>query len=262
MLFSPLCSGSSGNASFLEAGGRRFLIDAGRSAKRITELLDAIGVPVHTIDAIFVTHEHIDHVAGIGVLAKKHHIPVCALAACFSAMPEKIRAEIPIDCLRVIEPDREFYPCAGVRVIPFSIPHDAVHAVGYSFYADGAKCTVMTDVGCIDARLLNHAADSDLLLLEANHDVDMLLAGPYSYPLKKRILSSHGHLCNADCAKALVTLSERGVKNVILGHLSDKNNTPELARVTVESILRAAGVTTMQVAVALRDAPTGLYRIG
>ena len=120
----------------------------------------------------------------------------------------------------------------------------------------------MTDVGCIDARLLNHAADSDLLLLEANHDVDMLLAGPYSYPLKKRILSSHGHLCNADCAKALVTLSERGVKNVILGHLSDKNNTPDLARVTVESTLRAAGVTTMQVAVALRDAPTGLYRIG
>ena len=261
MLFSPLCSGSSGNASFLEAGGRRFLIDAGVNAKRITALLDAIGVPVSTIDGIFVTHEHTDHIAGIGVLAKKHGIPVYAVAACFSALPPTIEKQLPVSSMRVIEADREFCPAAGVRVLPFSTPHDAQHAVGYSFFAEGAKCTVMTDIGYIDERLLSHAADSDLLLIEANHDVDMLLAGAYPYPLKKRILSRSGHLCNEDCAKALITLSERGVKNVILGHLSDKNNTPELARVTVESLLRAAGVTSMQIAVALRDAPLGLFRI-
>lgn len=261
MLFSPLCSGSSGNVSFLEAGGRRFLIDAGVSAKRVTELLGQIGVPVHTIDAIFITHEHSDHVAGIGILAKKHGISVYAVADCFSALPRTVADKIPIGCMRVIEPDREFYPAAGVRVMPFSIPHDAAHAVGYSIYAEGAKCTVMTDVGHIDERLLTQAQDSDLLLLEANHDVDMLLAGGYPYPLKKRILSSHGHLCNEDCAAALVQLAKRGVKNVILGHLSKENNTPELARVTVESTLQAAGITQMRVAVALRDAPLGLYRI-
>ena len=261
MLFSPLCSGSSGNASFLEAGGRRFLIDAGLSAKRITALLSEIEIPVSTIDAIFITHEHTDHVAGIGILAKKHNIPIFAVAECFCAMPKTIKEKIPVGCMRVIEPDREFYPTADVRVMPFSIPHDAAHAVGYSFFAEGAKCTVMTDVGHIDERLLSHASDSDLLLLEANHDVDMLLAGGYPYPLKKRILSSHGHLCNEDCAKALVMLSQRGVKNVILGHLSKENNTPELARITVEGTLRAAGIETMQIAVALRDTPLGIFRI-
>ena len=261
MLFSPLCSGSSGNASFLEAGGRRFLIDAGLNAKRMTALLDAIGVPVSTVDAIFVTHEHIDHVAGIGVLAKRHHIPVYAVAQCFSALPPLIKKQLPVTEMRVIEPDRDFYPTADVRVLPFSIPHDAAHAVGYSFFAEGAKCTVMTDIGYVDERLLSHAADSDLLLLEANHDVSMLLAGEYPYPLKKRILSRSGHLCNEDCGRALVQLASRGVKNVILGHLSDKNNTPDLARVTVESMLRAEGIETMQVAVALRDVPTGVFRI-
>lgn len=260
MLFCPLCSGSSGNASFLEAEGRRFLIDAGLTRKRIAALLESIGVPLHTIDAVFLTHEHVDHVAGAGVLARAHHIPVYAAADCFSALPPSV-GEIPAACMRVFEPDREFF-CGKVRVLPFSTPHDAAHAVGYSFMAEGRKVTVMTDVGHVDERLLTQLSGSDLVLLEANHDVDMLLAGPYPYPLKQRILSRRGHLCNEDCGRALIALHERGVRNVILGHLSRENNTPELARVTIEAMLESAGILSdMRVSVALRDRPLGLFEI-
>ena len=260
MLFCPLCSGSSGNASFLEAEGRRFLIDAGLTRKRIAALLESIGVPLHTIDAVFLTHEHVDHVAGAGVLARAHHIPVYAAADCFSALPPSV-GEIPAACMRVFEPDREFF-CGKVRVLPFSTPHDAAHAVGYSFMAEGRKVTVMTDVGHVDERLLTQLSGSDLVLLEANHDVDMLLAGPYPYPLKQRILSRRGHLCNEDCGRALIALHERGVRNVILGHLSRENNTPELARVTIEAMLESAGILSdMRVSVALRDRPLGVFEI-
>ncbi len=260
MLFCPLCSGSSGNASFLEAEGRRFLIDAGLTRKRIAALLESIGVPLHTIDAVFLTHEHVDHVAGAGVLARAHHIPVYAAADCFSALPPSV-GEIPAACMRVFEPDREFF-CGKVRVLPFSTPHDAAHAVGYSFMAEGRKVTVMTDVGHVDDRLLTQLSGSDLVLLEANHDVDMLLAGPYPYPLKQRILSRRGHLCNEDCGRALIALHERGVRNVILGHLSRENNTPELARVTIEAMLESAGILSdMRVSVALRDRPLGMFEI-
>ena len=260
MLFCPLCSGSSGNASFLEAEGRRFLIDAGLTRKRIAALLESIGVPLHTIDAVFLTHEHVDHVAGAGVLARAHHIPVYAAADCFSALPPSV-GEIPAACMRVFEPDREFF-CGKVRVLPFSTPHDAAHAVGYSFMAEGRKVTVMTDVGHVDDRLLTQLSGSDLVLLEANHDVDMLLAGPYPYPLKQRILSRRGHLCNEDCGRALIALHERGVRNVILGHLSRENNTPELARVTIEAMLESAGILSdMRVSVALRDRPLGVFEI-
>ena len=260
MLFCPLCSGSSGNASFLEAEGRRFLIDAGLTRKRIAALLESIGVPLHTIDAVFLTHEHVDHVAGAGVLARAHHIPVYAAADCFSALPPSV-GEIPAACMRVFEPDREFF-CGKVRVLPFSTPHDAAHAVGYSFMAEGRKVTVMTDVGHVDDRLLRQRSGSDRVLLEANHDVDMLLAGPYPYPLKQRILSRRGHLCNEDCGRALIALHERGVRNVILGHLSRENNTPELARVTIEAMLESAGILSdMRVSVALRDRPLGMFEI-
>ena len=260
MLFCPLCSGSSGNASFLEADGRRFLIDAGLTRKRIAALLESIGVPLHTIDAVFLTHEHVDHVAGAGVLARAHHIPVYAAADCFSALPPSV-GEIPAACMRVFEPDREFF-CGKVRVFPFSTPHDAAHAVGYSFMAEGRKVTVMTDVGHVDERLLTQLSGSDLVLLEANHDVDMLLAGPSPYPLKQRILSRRGHLCNEDCGRALIALHERGVRNVILGHLSRENNTPELARVTIEAMLESAGILSdMRVSVALRDRPLGMFEI-
>ncbi len=260
MVFAPLCSGSSGNCSFVEAGGTRFLIDAGISARHAAELLGMIGIPVETIGGILVTHEHSDHVSGIGVLSRKYDIPIFSNAACFAALPKSVSEKIPTSCIRIFETDHDFY-FGGVRVLPFSVPHDAADTVGFSIFSEGFKVTVMTDIGRVDERIVSIAENSDLLLLEANHDIDMLMAGRYPYPLKKRILSPHGHLCNEDCADALTRLYGKGVRNVILAHLSSENNTPELCRVTVESYLSSRGISDMNITLAKRDLPTGIFRL-
>ncbi len=260
MLFSPLCSGSSGNASYLEAGGVRLLVDAGVTAKRLREMMALIDISPEGLDAILITHEHSDHVSGIGVLSRKYDIPIYAAAECWENMPKSV-GEIATKNIRVFEPDRDFY-LKQLCVHPFSTPHDAAHAVGYTFVHGGKKLSIMTDIGHVSSRMIDAVADSDLILLEANHDVDMLKAGSYPYPLKMRILSSHGHLCNEDAGLVLQKLHDRGVKNAILGHLSEENNTPELALVTVQSMLEQAGLLdSMFVTVADRFQPCGLFEI-
>ncbi|HRX57942.1 MAG TPA: MBL fold metallo-hydrolase [Eubacteriales bacterium] len=260
MLFSPLCSGSSGNASYLEAGGVRLLIDAGVSAKKMEALLSMIDVSARSIDAILVTHEHSDHVTGVGVLSRRYDLPVYADTECWEHMPASVGA-IAVKNRRVFVPDHDF--CLGpLCIYPFSTPHDSAHPVGYTFRHEGKKLSIMTDVGHVSGAMLDAVADSNLLLLEANHDVDMLKAGSYPYPLKMRILSPRGHLCNEDAGLVLQKLYSRGVKNAILGHLSQENNTPELALVTVQSVLENAGLLeSMFVTVADRFEPCGVFEI-
>ena len=227
MRLCPLCSGSSGNASYLEAGGARLLLDAGGTGRRIESLLSEIGVPAASLDAILLTHEHIDHVQGVGVLSRRYDLPVFAAADCFAALPASVGAIAP-GRMRVFEPDHPFF-WRGVHILPFSIPHDSAHAVGYTFADGSGRCAVLTDVGCMSERLIELVSGCDVLLLEANHDVDMLLSGSYPYPLKRRILSDHGHLSNKDCAVLARHLAENGTMRIILGHLSKENNTPETA---------------------------------
>lgn len=260
MKLCPLCSGSSGNATYIEAGDARLLIDAGLSCKRISELLLKIGVDPRTLSAILITHEHIDHVRGVNVLSKKYDLPVYANADTWSMLKAPLR-DVAAKNVCVFESDRDFY-LAGVRILPFSVPHDAVHCVGFTVSAQGHKVGVCTDLGHVDARILSILSGCDLLLFEANHDVDMLMAGSYPYLLKKRILSGNGHMNNDDCGRALVKLHETGVKNVILGHLSQENNYPALAMIAVRSILEEAGVANdMQIAIAAREEPTGVFEI-
>ncbi|MBQ5991577.1 MAG: MBL fold metallo-hydrolase [Clostridia bacterium] len=260
MKLCPLCSGSSGNATYIEAGNARLLIDAGLSCKRITELLERVGVDARTLSAILITHEHIDHVRGVNILSKKYDIPVYANADTWSVLKAPLR-DVAAKNVCVFESDRDFY-LAGARILPFSVPHDAVHCVGFTVSAQGHKVGVCTDLGHVDARILSILSGCDLLLFEANHDVDMLMAGSYPYLLKKRILSGNGHMNNDDCGRALVKLHETGVKNVILGHLSQENNYPALAMIAVRSVLEEAGVANdMQIAVAAREEPTGVFEI-
>ncbi len=260
MRFCPLCSGSSGNATYLEAGGARLLIDAGLSCKRITELLARIGVTPDLLSAILVTHEHIDHVRGVNVLSKKYDLPVYANAETWTAMRQELKDVAPKN-MCVFESDRDFY-LAGARILPFTVPHDAIHCVGYTVSADGHKVGVCTDLGHADARILSILSGCELLLFEANHDVDMLMAGSYPYRLKKRILSGNGHMNNEDCGKAIVKLYETGVRNVILGHLSRENNYPELAMVTVRAALQEAGIADrVNLAIAAREEPTGVFTL-
>ena len=259
MKLCPLCSGSSGNATYIEAGSAKILIDAGLSCKRIVELLARIGVDPRDLSAVFVTHEHDDHIRGVNILSKKYDLPVYANADTWSVMREKLCGVAPKNVC-VFESDRDFY-LAGVRVLPSTVPHDAVHCVGYTISAGGHKVGVCTDLGHVDARILSILSGCELLLFEANHDVDMLMAGSYPYQLKKRILSGSGHMNNDDCGKALVKLYGTGVKNVILGHLSRENNYPELAMVAVRAALEEAGIGDMQLAIAAREEPTGVFEL-
>ena len=258
MRLCPLCSGSSGNATYIEAGEVRLLVDAGLSAKRLTALLAQIGVAPTQLSAVLITHEHGDHVNGVDVLCRKYDLPVYANAACWAALSEKL-ARIAPQKRVVFEPDLAF-SIGPVRVFPFTTYHDAAHPVGFTFTWQGRKCAVCTDVGHIDERILAALERAELLLLESNHDVDILMAGDYSWPVKQRILGESGHLCNEDCGRALVRLYELGLRRAILGHLSQNNNYPPLALATVREMLHAAGVE-MGLSLAERDGPTGVFEI-
>lgn len=259
MLFSPLCSGSGGNASYLEAGAARLLIDAGLAASRVAALLEAVDATPKQLTAILVTHEHSDHTAGVGVLSRRYDLPVYATAGCWTSMRRAV-GEIAPRNIRVIEADQPFM-IRGLSVRPFSTPHDAADPVGYVFSHNGGSVALMTDVGHVSAHMLDCAAGADLVLLEANHDTDMLRAGNYPYPLKLRILSAQGHLSNEDAALVLARLYRGGLRNAIIGHLSNENNTPELALMTVLSVLQEAGIEDMRIDVALPDRPCGVFTL-
>ncbi len=260
MLFCPLYSGSSGNALFVEAGSVRLLIDAGLPGRRIEAALQQIGVPPDTLNAILVTHEHSDHIKGVGVLSRKYGLPVYANAPCWAAMEPLIGQVAPRN-IRVFETGQDFY-LKEINVLPFPTPHDSAQPVGYALFHQGRKLCVMTDIGHMQPALLDAAEGSDLLLLEANHDIDMLKNGPYPYALKQRILSPRGHLSNLDAGKTLCRLYTKGVRNVILGHLSAQNNEERIAMATVWQALRQEDVFEgMHLAMAHRDRPAGLFHI-
>ncbi len=241
LTFCPLYSGSSGNALFVGAGNTRILIDAGLSGRTISDALTQIGVLPETLSAILVTHEHSDHVRGAGILARKYRVPLYANERTWQAMARTV-GEIAPPQRRIFD-GSDFY-VGDLAVHPFSIPHDAADPVGYRVYYGGRSVSVATDMGHMQKRVLRELAGSDLLLLESNHDPDMLMQNPhYSYALKQRILGNHGHLSNASCAETLPLLGESGVRNIILGHLSGENNTPELALNTALSTLTHHGIT-------------------
>ena len=228
MIFCPLYSGSSGNCLFVQYGATRLLIDAGKSGKMIDEALDMIGVDGNTIDAILITHEHIDHISGAGVLCRKHKIPVYATEMTWNAMDAKV-GKIPPELRRTFDTFSDFY-IGDVGVVPFSIPHDAADPVGYRLWGGGLSIATATDLGHFPRSVRDAVAGSSLVLLESNHDPDMLRHNDhYNERLKQRILGNRGHLSNAACADALLQIVESGTKNVILGHLSGENNTPSLA---------------------------------
>lgn len=257
MRFCSLCSGSTGNATFVEAAGVRLLVDAGVSCKRIVSLLAEIGVSPRELDAILITHEHSDHIRGVQVLSKKYDLPVFANAACWRAMQAHLLEVTPKN-RRVFESDTAFF-LGGLRILPFTIPHDAAHAVAYVLEGDGHRVAVCTDVGHIDERILDRLSGVEAMLFEANHDVDMLMAGSYPYELKRRILSADGHLSNDACGAALLRLHELGLRYVVLGHLSRENNAPELALVAVRACLEANGVTELCVSVADPEVPCPVW---
>lgn len=238
-----LASGSSGNALFLQADQTRILVDAGISARRITNAMAALGTDVAALDAIFITHEHIDHIKGLATLVRKYRIPVYTRPDTWEAIPEG--TFLPAVCRREITAAVDVGP---VKVEAFPLSHDARDPVGYTFSWGEQKCTVATDLGFVTPAVRRALTGSGVVVLEANHDVTLLANGTYPWPLKRRIMSNRGHLSNCDAGWTLARHAAAGTR-VLLAHLSQENNRPDLAYQTVTGILRRGGCTTGDIAV-------------
>lgn len=237
--FCSLYSSSSGNCTYIGSSHGGILIDVGVSAKRTECALNGIGVDPSTIEAIFVTHEHSDHIKGIKVFAARYGITVCSSAGTLAGMEEQNALTPKIKT--VVMPDSGI-EAAGIFVRPFRTPHDSRESTGFSMVTpDGKRISVATDIGEVNDTVMNAIHGSDLILLESNHDVGMLQNGPYPFFLKQRILSDHGHLSNDNCARTAVKLAESGTTRFVLGHLSKENNIPSLAFETTRSAMTIAG---------------------
>ncbi len=238
LTIAPLYSSSSGNSTYIGSESTPILIDAGLSGKYITSALDQIGRDPTSIKGILVTHEHSDHIKGVGIISRKFDIPVYANSATWEAMLPKIGG-IADRNIRVI--DKEDFFIGDLMITPIPLFHDAADPTGYAVSCGGKKITLMTDTGKVSRAMMDKAAGSQIVLLESNHDVRMLKCGSYPYELKRRILSTHGHLSNDDCGICAVELAKLGVRGILLGHLSKENNFEELAYNTVAETLRANG---------------------
>ena len=236
MKFCSLYSGSSGNSIFVANENTRILIDAGLPGKNIEAALREIGEEPSSIDGIFITHEHSDHIKGVGVISRKYDIPIYTNEATWKGMLRSI-GKIKEHNIKIID-KRSVTTIKDMDIISFNIPHDAAGPVGYTLHSKGKKVSIATDLGTFTEEVRYNIKDSDIILLESNHDVQMLKFGPYPYPLKRRVLSEIGHLSNDACAEALVTINDESKpRRIVLGHLSHTNNYPELAYQTAVNVL-------------------------
>jgi phosphoribosyl 1,2-cyclic phosphodiesterase len=253
----PLGSGSSGNATLVAFGPRRLLVDAGLSARELALRLSAAGVEPGQLSAILLSHEHHDHARGLERFAVKHRVPVFTAPETLAALnlaPRHLGAWHPF------EPGVAF-EAYGVKVDPFSIPHDAVNPVGFVLEADGVRVGIATDLGHATTLVIERLRGCHVLLVEANHDDGMLLSGPYPWALKQRIGGRLGHLSNEEAATLLAAVADDDCQAVILAHLSESNNTSALARKAVASALARAGRSRYAMRVAERKAPTPAVEI-
>lgn len=241
MKFCSLYSGSSGNSIFIASDNAKVLIDAGLAGKKIDDALKHIGEESSSIDGIFITHEHIDHIKGVGVLSRKYDIPIYANDNTWAVMEKNI-GKIKEHNIRIMD-RRSSITINDLEIRSFNIPHDAIAPVGYTVSYAGKNASVVTDFGVFTEEIRDNIIDSDIILLESNHDVNMLRMGPYPYKLKLRVLGENGHLSNEDCGSAIVSLLKNDKKKqIVLGHLSGTNNHPDLAYQTVVDVLYANGI--------------------
>lgn len=260
--FCSFASGSSGNSYLIKNENEAILIDAGISGKRIMEGLEATGTRAEDVKAILVTHEHIDHVRSLPVMTKKiPDVRIYANEDTWSA----IERPVPEENRRIFRTGEGFY-LAGMSIRSFTVPHDAADPVGFSVSDDERKISIVTDAGYITDEIHEEIVDADMLLLEANHEKEMLLMGSYPYPLKQRILGDEGHLSNISAGEALCRIIGEIDKRrrILLGHLSGENNDPHVALLTVENTLMEQEIYTggdLKISVASRQEMSPLFEI-
>lgn len=266
MDFCSIASGSSGNCIYIGSDSCSVLVDAGISCKRIVEGLKGIDRCLSDLGGILITHEHSDHIQGLGVLSRKAHIPIYGTAATL----RQISRYSPIGAVdpglfRVIKADESF-TVGDIRAVPFHISHDAADPVAYRLECGGKAAAVATDMGCYDDYTVGHLKDLDVALVESNHDVNMLEVGPYPYPLKRRIMSEKGHLSNEAAGHLLAEILSERTRAVYLGHLSKNNNYGALAYATVSTEIDAdercqVRSTDLPIMVADRDHPMDMVTV-
>ena len=259
--FISLYSGSTGNSLFVESENTKILIDAGVSAKKILSALTSLQSDINEINAILVTHEHIDHVQSLGTISAKYNIPVFANSKTWDAMPKQ-KDKISYYNQKHFNPTEKF-EIGDLTIEPFPIPHDAANPCGFKIYHENKKLSIATDLGHMTKPILEKLEGSSFIMLESNYDPEILKCCSYPYHLKTRIAGPNGHLPNQMAGKTIAYLLKSGLKEVTLGHLSKENNFPELAYKTVidELIESNFDENSIHVSVASRLAPSKLIEV-
>lgn len=263
--FLCLGSGSSGNGYYLwtDAGG--ILIDVGLGIKTLKRHFQTFGFSFTKVQAVFITHDHADHIKSVGKLAMEYGLPIYSTALVHEGISRNycVSPRVHPDCRFIIEKDQPIV-IGDFTVTPFQVPHDSLDCVGYRVEACGVRFCLITDVGHVTDRIKEEVSEANYLVLESNHDHEMLMAGPYPAYLKGRIAGPTGHLSNSEAAELLALSSSPALRHVWLCHLSEENNHPELARKTVDSILRSFGIVPgvdFQLDVLRRKVPSEIYRL-
>ena len=251
--FCSLYSGSSGNSLFVETPNTKLLIDAGVSSKKIETALKSIDVDPSSLDGILITHEHTDHVQGLGTFSRKFDLPVFVNSKTLDAMPKQ-KDKIPEKNIKTFEVNDKF-SINDLDIKSFSIPHDAANPCGFSILKGDKKISIATDIGHMTNSIIKNLEESLFVLLEANYDPEVLRCSSYPFNLKSRIAGPTGHLSNEMAGKTISYLLKSGLKNAILGHLSKESNFPELAYQTVvdELISNNYDENSLSLLVAPRD---------
>ncbi|MBN2898714.1 MAG: MBL fold metallo-hydrolase [Clostridia bacterium] len=261
--FCSLASGSSGNAQYIGNKTTKILLDAGLSGKYIQAGLEGIGVDPKDLDGIVITHEHSDHIKGIGVLMRRYGVPIYTTEGTWQGMVDKI-GKVDLEKVHIIE-NNAVFSIKDIEVKAYPVSHDANDPVGYTFQNGSAKVGVITDLGHYTDAILDEIRSCDLVMLEANHDIEMLKMGSYPYYLKRRILSDVGHLSNETSGEIACDIVRNGrARNILLGHLSRENNFPDLAYETVRAIMESEGIRVgddVMLNMTYRDKIGGLYVI-
>ncbi|WP_058300579.1 MBL fold metallo-hydrolase [Gorillibacterium timonense] len=238
--FTILSSGSTGNATVVDNGEAKVLLDAGFSGKKLEQLMTERGLAFSDLDAVFITHEHSDHIKGLGAIARKHNLPVYANEKTWEEL-DRLCGQIPEDNRQVMDTGSAV-DFGSLKVESFGISHDAAEPVAYNFYSEDEKLSVATDLGYLSGKVKESVKDADVLVLESNHDVGMLRMGSYPWNIKRRILSDLGHLSNDAAGEGLCELVSGQTKRVYLAHLSRNHNMTDLARLTVGNIMEENGI--------------------
>jgi len=251
---SVLGSGSRGNATFIKTEQIRLLIDAGMSRKEISKRLESIGEDPDGIDAVLITHEHGDHAGGLKMLLKDLPIEAFLTSGTIASLQAE-QFELSGSRIMPVKPGVPI-TAGDVEIFPFSVPHDAAEPVAYSITCGGVKITQLTDIGYIPDDVAGRIRGSHVLILESNHDLEMLRVGPYPWNLKQRLMGRYGHLSNTAVSRFIREQYDGMAEHVLLAHLSAKNNHPEIAKQEAARALRDRGFSSARLAVTSQDGPT------